>query len=789
MSTTALPATALRRRCDPATLAFTTTAELEGLDGFVGQDRALEAIRFAIDIRHPGYNLYAIGPAGSGKSALVLSELRHRAATTAPAHDWCYVHNFDHPHRPRALRLAPGQASRLAKDMERLIKNLERALRRTFESDDYRNRVRAIEHAFEQRQEQAFAEIDQQARARGVALLRTQEGLSLAPLREGKAMPPDAFAALTPEQRGAIETEIEQLREQLHSVLDQVARWKRHSEAEIDRLNSDQARDAIAHLFAEFETAHPSSPELLAHLHRVEDDVIGHFEHFLDKPQPPHQDTTPWQQRYRVNALLSHQHGRAAPVIQCDLPSTRELVGRIEHRAVLGTLETDFTMIRAGALHRANGGYLVIEARKLLSQPFAWETLKRALQSGEIRFDPPDGGDGPLTTVALEPEPIPLALKVVLLGEHRLYALLAEADPEFEELFKVSAEFEERMPRDPAHEHALARLIATWVQASRLRHFSNSAVARVIEHSARLAGERDHLSGQMRALTDLVHEADHHAATRDAERVEAEDVEQAIAARRRRCDRISRRIREAILEDTLRIATTGRLPGQVNGLAVVELGANGFGHPVRISASARAGDGDVIDIEREVELGGPIHSKGVMILSGFIAGRYARHHPLSLTASLVFEQSYGPVDGDSASAAELCALLSALSGLPIRQSLAITGSIDQYGAIQAIGGVNEKIEGFFALCQARGLDGEQGVLIPTANVRQLMLSEALVTAVEAGTFSIHAVADIDQAIALLTDTPAGIRDAHGAYPTGSVNQRVEQALIDNARLASGCRRD
>ncbi|GAB0149303.1 ATP-binding protein [Marichromatium sp. PS1] len=788
---TALPASALRLCCDPERLAFTTTAELQPLTGFIGQDRALEAIGLAIDIRHRGYNLFAIGPAGSGKSALVLDALRRRARRDPLPDDWCYVHDFSHPHHPRALRLPPGQGPGLARDMERLVRDLQRALRRAFESDDYRNRARTIEHGLEQRRERAFEKIGQRARARGVALLRTQEGLSLAPLQEGKAMAPEAFAALAPEQRASIETEIEQLREALHAVMDQVARWKRHCEEEIDRLNSDQARGAVRHLFEEIERRHHGQPDTLAYLHAVEDDVIAHFDQFLvtdEEPQSP-QDGTPWMHRYRVNPLLSHQDDAGAPVVQCDLPSPRELVGRIEHRAVLGALETDFTMIRPGALHRANGGYLVIEARKLLAQPLAWETLKRALHNDEIRFDSPEGGNGPLTTVSLEPEPIPLRVKVVLLGEHMLYALLAEADPEFEELFKVSAEFEERLPRDPEHEHALARLVASWVRDSRLRHFSRTAVARVIEHSARLAGERTHLSGQMRALADLVHEADHHAGVRGTELVEAEDVDRALAARRRRCDRISRRIQEAILEDTLRIATTGRLPGQVNGLAVVELGASGFGHPVRISASARAGEGELIDIEREVALGGPLHSKGVLILSGFIAGRYARHQPLSLAASLVFEQSHGPIDGDSASAAELCALLSALSGLPLRQSLAITGAIDQHGAIQAIGGVNEKIEGFFALCRARGLDGEQGVLIPTANVRTLMLSNELVAAVAAGEFHIHAVADIDEAIALLTATPAGERDGAGRYPEGSVNQRVEQTLIEHARAIAAARRD
>jgi len=460
-----------------------------------------------------------------------------------------------------------------------------------------------------------------------------------------------------------------------------------------------------------------------------------------------------------------------------DLPAHTNLVGRVEHRAHLGALETDFTMIRPGALHQANGGYLIIDALKLLLQPFAWETLKRMLQAREIRIESLAQVTSLISTVSLEPEPIPLDVKVILYGERTIYYLLAQWDPEFPELFKVAVDFEDEVERSPETDRLYARLIATFARRSGLRAFNTSAVARVIEHAARLADDNERTTSHVRSISDLVQESDYWAGQARRDQVTGPDVQRAIDAQIQRADRVSRRLREETLRGTLLIDTAEARLGQVNGLAVMDLGGYRFGHPMRITARVRLGKGEVVDIEREAKLGGPIHSKGVLILAGFIAGRYAPDHPLSLSASLVFEQSYGGVEGDSASSAELYALLSALAGTPLRQSLAVTGSVNQLGEVQAIGGVNEKIEGFFDICAARGLTGDQGVLIPAANVKHLMLRADIREAVAVGRFAVYAVRTVDEGIELLTGLPAGERDAQGQFPDGSLNQRVEARLI------------
>jgi lon-related putative ATP-dependent protease len=497
-------------------------------------------------------------------------------------------------------------------------------------------------------------------------------------------------------------------------------------------------------------------------------------------PQPRAPKGSPFLRRYQVNLLVDHSRNHGAPVVYEDNPSYQNLVGQVEYMAQLGALSTDFNLIRAGALHRANGGYLILDARKLLMQPYAWEGLKRVLRSSQIRIESLGQMLSLVSTMSLEPEAIPVKTKVLLLGERMLYYLLSAFDPEFNDLFKVGADFDDAMDRNAGNDALYARLIGTIAKQDGLNPFDPSGVTRVIEHSSRVAGDSEKLLTQQRELVDLLRESDYWARAASRTAVTAADVQKAIDARTRRADRVRERLQEEYLKGTLLIDTTGERVGQVNGLSVVQLGGFAFGHPVRITARVRLGKGEVIDIEREVELGGPIHSKGVLILSGFLGARYAHEHPLSLSASLVFEQSYSGVEGDSASSAELYALLSALSGLGIKQSLAVTGSVNQHGQVQAIGGVNEKIEGFFDLCKARGLTGEQGVLIPESNVRHLMLRSDVVEAVESGQFRIYSAETIDQGIELLTGVPAGERDASGKFPPDSVNYKVEARLIELA---------
>jgi lon-related putative ATP-dependent protease len=483
-----------------------------------------------------------------------------------------------------------------------------------------------------------------------------------------------------------------------------------------------------------------------------------------------------------VNVLVTNVTKSGAPIVSEDNPTYSNLIGRVEHIAQLGALVTDFTLIKPGALHRANGGYLLLDIRKVLMQPFAWEGLKRALQSREIYIESLGQMYSLVSTVSLEPEPIPLDAKIVLFGDRLLYYLLQEYDPEFGELFKVAADFEEQIERNADTHQLYARLVATLTRKEALLPFDRSAVARVIEHSARLVGDAERLSTHMHSVADLLRESDYWAREAGHAAVEAADVQRAIDTQIRRQDRLRDHLYEAILRDTLMIATDGTVTGQVNGLSVIELGNFAFAQPTRITATTRLGEGELVNIEREVKLSGAIHSKGVLILSSFLAARYARNQPLALSASLVFEQSYGLVEGDSASLAELCALLSNLANIPIKQSLAITGSVNQFGQAQAIGAVNEKIEGFFDICAARGLNGEQGVLIPAANIKHLMLRRDVVVAAEAGKFGIYAVENVDQAIAIMTGLSAGEADAKGNYPKGSVNRSVAARLAELTKI-------
>jgi lon-related putative ATP-dependent protease len=787
MPVTPLSPNALYRRCDPDQLGFATTAELEAGDALIPQERARHTIEFGIGIRHSGYNLFALGPSGTGKLALIRRTLEERATAEPVPSDWCYVFNFANAHRPRALRLPPGRGNELRRDMEQLVTDLHRAIPGVFESDEYRTRSQALEEELEERQEQAMGALREMAKEKDVVLLQTPTGFTLAPIRNGKPLGPEEFHALPKKEQTRIEADIDALQAEMRKVMHQMPVWKKRSDEQIEELNREMAGGAVRSLIETLGERYQDLPAVVAYLDEVQADVVEHFRQFLptqDKQPPflagwtpPNGDGPPWHHRYRINVLLGHDQNGGAPVVYADLPAHHQLVGRIEHRAHLGALETDFTMIRAGALHEANGGYLILNALKLLLQPFAWETLKRLLQAGEIRIESLAQITSLISTLSLEPEPIPLDVKVVMLGERHIYYLLCQLDPEFRELFKVAVDFDDELVRDPASALGYARFVAAEVHRAALRPFEAAAVAHVVEHGARLVDDNERLTSHMRSIGDLLREADYWAGASDHALVTAADVEQAIRARIERADRIARRLREETTRGTILIDTDGERIGQVNGLAVMALGDFAFGHPSRITARVRLGKGEVIDIEREVKLGGPLHTKGVLILQGFIAGRYALEHPLSLSASLVFEQTYGGVDGDSASSAELYALLSALAELPIRQSLAVTGSVNQRGEIQAIGGGNEKIEGFYDTCAARGPVTGQGVLIPAANVKHLMLRADVREAAAAGRFAIYPVTTVDEGIELLTGMPAGTRGADGRWSPGSVNARVEARLV------------
>ncbi len=798
---------ALCRRCSAEEFSFETTAELEDLVEIGGQDRAVKAIEFAVGMRREGYNVYVLGPAGTGKHAVARRLLRRHAADEPVPTDWCYVFNFERPHKPRALSVPAGEGRRLERVMQKVVRDLKAVIPAVFESDDYRNRRTAIEQAAKKRQEDAFAVAHNEAQALDLAIMQTENGIAIAPVSDGKVIPPEEFGALPEETRESIQANIQRIQERLGEIMREVPGWVREARETLERLDNEVTRVAAHAVLQEARNQFEALSQVIDYLDGVEADVVEHAAIFRE-PQAPREARPPGApmpqaagsaprdgrddpnlRRYQVNVLVDRSDLDGAPVVYADRPSYRELFGSIEHIAEFGTLVTDFTMIKQGALHRANGGYLILDARKVLMEPFVWEGLKHALRSREIRIESPTQAVGVVSAQTLSPAPIPLDFKVILIGERQLYYMLDQADPDFAELFKVTADFNDHLPRTPENNLTYARILGTIARREKLRDLTCGAVARLLEHSARLAGDSERLSTQLRRLNDLVREADFFAAEAGNAQIDHADVSRAIDAATERVSRLSVEMRDQILRETVLIATDGARVGQINALSVLQLGRYAFGKPSRITARLRIGTGRVIDIEREVELGGPLHSKGVLILSGFIGARYAPDVPLSLSASLVFEQSYGGVDGDSASSTELYALLSALSEVPIKQSLAVTGAVNQHGEVQAIGGVNEKIEGFFEVCRGRGLTGEQGVLIPISNVKHLMLRRDVVEAVEAGQFTIYPVSTIDEGIEILTGVAAGARDGDGSYPDGTINRRVEDRLIALAEKRRDFARD
>ncbi len=779
--------------CDPARFRFRSTADLPDLDQVIGQQRAVEAIAFGVGIQRPGYNLYALGPSGSGKRSVVRQHIERKAATETVPQDWCYVNNFDDPHKPNAIGLPAGMASRLRDEMLQLVQELRRAVPEALESDAYRARLQEIEDGLKEKQETEFEKLQKEADSHNITMLRTPTGFAFAPTHKGEVIKPDEYEKLSAKEKEAIEHTVAVLQENLERLIQQVPRWRRETQAEVTQLNRDVVMSAVGQLIDELRRQYALLPEVLSYLDAVQQDVIDHADQFrrVEEGESPlaglvmaeQERRASFVNRYTVNVVVDNSKAAGAPVVYIDNPTYPNLVGRVEHQAQLGALVTDFTMIKAGALHQANGGYLILDARKILLQPYAWDGLKRVLQSGQIRIESLGQVFSLISTVSLEPEDIPVSVKIVLLGERRIYYLLSELDPDFSELFKVAVDFDDIMARTPDNLDHYAQFIATLARRENLRPMDPSAVARIVEHSSRLVEDTEKLSSRFGKIADFLRESDYWAGTAGRDVVTAEDVRRTIDTREYRQSRIRERWQEETKRGVLMIDTSGEHIGQVNGLSVAVLGEYAFGHPSRITARTRVGKGEVVDIEREIELGGPIHSKGVLILSGFLSGRYCPEQPLSVSASLVFEQTYGGVEGDSASAAELFALLSALATAPVRQALAVTGSVNQRGQIQPIGGVNEKVEGFFDVCAARELTGDQGVIIPRSNVAHLMLRRDIVEAVTAGRFHVYAIENVDEGMELLTGVEAGVRDEQGNYPENTINRHVEDTLRAMAEQA------
>lgn len=783
-----IPAFLLSPRVDAKKLGFADTSEIAPLDDPIGQERAVEALEFGLSMKSPGFNVYAAGPIGTGKWSIVRRMVAKKARSEASPPDWCYVNNFQEASQPRCISLPAGEARAFKVAMEALVKALRHDIRAAFESSKYLDARAKIIEEFDSKKKALFHEVNEVARERSFGFQEDPVGFSLVPLKEGRAIKEEEVKRLTGAERRAIdenrrhiEGKIREFQSQVH-VLDHQAE---HALRDIDR---QVVKSLLSRRLDPLRQAYERSPDVLTYLNEVEEDVVTNYRDFIQKEvQIPllgigggHQADL---SRYDVNLIVEHKPGEGAPVVDESHPTYPNLIGKIERRSHLGVVFTNFTEIKAGACVQASGGYLLLNAMDLLRQPFAWDALKRVVKTREVKIEDPGEFFG-FSTTGLKPQPVPVELKVVVLGPPFLYHLLQAYEEDFSKMFKVKADFDVDLKRTEEEDQRYARFIGGICREESLPHFEAGAVAEVIQQGLRMADRYDRLSLRLSLLTDLIREAAFWAGKENRALVTAADVEAAIAKKRFRANLPEEWIQEEIKEGTLIVDVEGEAVGQVNGLSVHLLGDSTFGRPCRITGRAFVGTKGVIDIQREAELAGHVHSKGVLTLAGYLAGQFAGAHPFALSATLTFEQTYSEVEGDSAAAAEIAALVSSLAGVPIRQSLAITGSVNQQGEIQPIGGVNEKIEGFFETCRKHGLTGKQGVIIPARNTKHLALRPEVVKAVEAGQFAVYGVNTVEQALELLTGIPSGERDATGTYPEGTLYRRVSERLAEMARIVS-----
>ena len=787
MDTHRLAPEELTWRCDPAQFEFTTTRDISCLEGTIGQDRALTAIEFGLGISDSGFNIFILGEPGTGRSSTIKKMLKTRAAGESVPDDWCYLYDFVDGANPSHLRLPAGEGKELQKDVDSLIGRLAEEIPKIFESKEYEQHKNRLAAESQERHKKLFQGLEEKVNSEGFILQRTVSGLVLVPTQDGHPISQQEYEELSEKDRAGLEKKGEGLQEQLNEVLRRVRELEKKLRAATEQMEKDVLMAAIGHLFDELEEKYRKYEKVLEHFDHCKKDILEHIDAFRPSQGPQimlagmkGNDQESVIERYRVNLFVDNSEQKGSPVVYEANPTYFNLFGRIEHIIQMGNASTNFTMVKSGAIHRANGGYLILDCREVLINLFSYEALKRCIRNREVKIEDLMEQYRLISTVSLKPQPIPLDCKIILIGTPMLYYLLYQLDPDFRKLFKVKADFDRMMKNTWENVQQYALFVATHCRDEDLLPFKPEGVARVVEYSARLIEDQNRLSSRFIDLADIIREASFYAGQQGSSTVDGSHVQLAVDAKVYRSNKTEERLQEFIEDGTILVDTEGAVVGQVNGLSVYLLGDYSFGKPSRLTVRTYLGKAGVVNIEREVKLSGPIHDKGVLILTGFFGERFAQDKPLSFAASIGFEQSYAGVEGDSASSAELYGLLSSLSRLPIRQGIAVTGSVNQHGQIQPIGGVNEKIEGFFAVCKAKGLTGEQGVVIPVQNRKNLMLHEEVIMAVREGRFNIWSVSTIDEGIEILTGIPAGELQDDGSWPEGTVNFLVDRRLRDMA---------
>ncbi|HWH76290.1 MAG TPA: ATP-binding protein [Candidatus Binatus sp.] len=788
-----VPADKLTWSCDLAFLPFTCTAEMTPLEDFIGQDRAIRAIEFGLGVNKPGFNIFVTGLTGTGKTSIIKAFLKKiTGAQSAPQadaatpEDWCYVYNFSDADRPQALRIRRGWAKILKADMEQLIQNLQREAKKLFESDDYAHQRQGMIEQIQKRQQEMMEGLMEEASQNGFALRMTPSGIVLLPTKEGKPMQEADYLALSSADKRQLEEKRGEIEKKVEDTLREGKKLEREIAEKLEAAETQAADYLVRTPLAELKDKYQDYPKVVGYLDGVRDHIIKNLQRFkavesaaaagpmtaLQFGEPPGDPFLP----YRVNAFVDHSDTQGPPIIVETNPTYHNLFGVIEKKPIMGGYVTDFTLVKAGSISKANGGYLVLYDREVLANAGVWEALQRVIKNRELRIEEPSAFFGFVPPQGLRPEPIPTDTKVIMIGDPSLYRTLATMDPDFRETFKVKADFNFEIDRSQENITAFACFISDYCNREGMRHFDSEGVARVIEQCARQVEDQNKLSTRFSDMVDLLVESDYWANKEKAELVSGKHVERAIIEKTFRLNLIEKRLQELIADGTVLVDVDGAVVGQVNGLAVYQMGDFSFGKPSRITAKTFMGRGGIVNIERESKMSGRSHDKGVLILGGYLGGKYAQQTPLSLSSSVCFEQSYDGVDGDSASSTELYSILSSLAEVPIKQGIAVTGSVNQNGEVQAIGGVNFKVEGHYDVCRLKGLTGTQGVMIPHANVRNLMLRSDVVEAVKAGKFHIYSVSTIDEGIEVLTGVSAGQRAGDGSYPEGSVNDRVQKKL-------------